>query len=146
MMKIVTVLLGAVIALSSPLVPIHAQDRPVSPTDCNKANTQMELNLCAQNRAESADKKLNNTYQILQRRLAIDLRQGNTAQINLAKTRYQKLINAQNAWIKFRDTNCEYERSNFEGGSIAPMIYHECVAKVTDRRTADLQEYSKDSP
>jgi uncharacterized protein YecT (DUF1311 family) len=144
MMKIVTVSLGTILALASLTVPIHAQDRPVPPADCSKATTQMELNLCARTRAESADKKLNNTYQILQRRLAIELRQGNTAQINLAKTRYQKLINAQNAWIKFRDTSCEYERSNFEGGSIAPMIYHECVAKVTDRRTADLQEYSKD--
>jgi uncharacterized protein YecT (DUF1311 family) len=146
MMKIVTVSLGIIIALSSQIVPSPAQDRPVPLSDCNKANTQMEMTLCAQNRAESADKKLNNTYQILQRRLAINLRQGNTAQINLAKTRYQKLINAQNAWIKFRDTSCEYERSNFEGGSIAPMIYHDCVAKLTDRRTADLQEYSKDSP
>jgi uncharacterized protein YecT (DUF1311 family) len=146
MMKILTISLGMTIALFSPILPSHAQDRPVPPADCNKANTQMELNLCAQNRAESADKKLNNTYQILQRRLAIELRQGNTAQINLAKIRYQKLINAQTAWIKFRDTSCEYERSNFEGGSIAPMIYHDCVAKVTDRRTADLQEYSKDSP
>jgi uncharacterized protein YecT (DUF1311 family) len=146
MMKIVTVSLGIIIALSNLTVPSHAQDRPVPPSDCNKAITQTEMNLCAQNRAESADKRLNNTYQILQRRLAIDLRQGNTAQINLAKTRYQKLINAQNAWIKFRDTTCEYERSNFDGGSIAPMIYHDCVAKITDRRTADLQEYSKDSP
>jgi uncharacterized protein YecT (DUF1311 family) len=144
--KIVTVLLGAIIALFSPILPSHAQDRPVPPADCNKANTQMEMTLCAQTRAASADKKLNNTYQILQRRLAIDLRQGNTAQIDLAKQRYQKLINAQNAWIKFRDATCEYERSNFEGGSIAPMIYHDCVAKVTDRRTADLQEYSKGSP
>jgi uncharacterized protein YecT (DUF1311 family) len=146
MMKIFAGLLVTIVAIFPLTVPIYAQDRPVLPADCNKANTQMELNLCAQNRAESADKKLNNTYQILQRRLVIDLRQGNTAQINLAKTRYQKLVNAQNAWIKFRDTNCEYERSNFEGGSIAPMIYHDCVAKVTDRRTADLQEYSKQDP
>jgi uncharacterized protein YecT (DUF1311 family) len=74
MMKIVTVSLGMIIALSSQIVPSPAQDRPVPPSDCNKANTQMELNLCAQNRAESADKKLNNTYQILQRRLVITLR------------------------------------------------------------------------
>jgi uncharacterized protein YecT (DUF1311 family) len=74
MMKIVTVSLGMIIALFSPIVPIHAQDRPAPPADCNKANTQMEMTLCAQNRAESADKKLNNSYQILQRRLAITLR------------------------------------------------------------------------
>ncbi len=123
--------------LSLPVIS-HSQEEAI---DCKKASTQQEMNICAQRQAETADKKLNNTYQILQRRLAQDLRQGNTVQINYAKQQYQKLINAQNAWIKFRDSSCEYERSVFEGGSVAPMIYASCIAKLTDRRTSDLQEY-----
>ena len=151
-MKILTVSVGIVLALASLTLASHAQDRPDAPTDCEKATTQRDMTLCAQRRAESADKKLNNAYQILQRRLAEAVRQGSTTEINLAKQRYQQLINSENAWIKYRDTTCEYESSSFEGGTlaeplgtrIAPMIYHDCVAKLTNRRTADLQEYSKE--
>ena len=131
-------LFGTILALSSLPVICYGQENQI---DCQKASTQSEINICAQRQAQAADKKLNNTYQILQRKLAQDLRQGDTAQINSAKQRYQRLINAQNAWIKFRDTTCEYERSSVEGGSIAPTIYYGCIAKFTDRRTADLQDY-----
>ena len=127
-----------ILALLSLPVISHSQESAIN---CKNATTQREINICAQREAQTADKKLNNTYQILQRRLAQDLRQGGTAQINYAKQRYQKLINAQNAWIKFRDTSCEYERSAYEGGSIAPTIYYGCITKSTARRTADLQEY-----
>ena len=63
----------------------------------------------------------------------------------LSAARKQKLISAQQAWIKFRDSSCEFERSAYEGGSIAPMIYGNCLAAVTEQRTKDLQRYLEDS-
>ena len=59
----------------------------------------------------------------------------------LSAARKQKLISAQQAWIKFRDSSCEFERSAYEGGSMAPMIYGFCLADVTEQRTKDLQRY-----
>jgi uncharacterized protein YecT (DUF1311 family) len=41
--------------------------------------------------------------------------------------------------------SCEFERSTYEGGSLAPMIYGFCLAAVTEQRTKDLQRYLEDS-
>ncbi|MDZ8260217.1 lysozyme inhibitor LprI family protein [Nostoc sp. ChiQUE01b] len=55
----------------------------------------------------------------------------------------QKLIASQVAWIKFRETSCEFEISRTEGGSIAPTIYFGCRENSTKLRTQQLQDYLK---
>jgi uncharacterized protein YecT (DUF1311 family) len=64
----------------------------------------------------------------------------------LSGSRKQKLITAQQAWIKFRDTNCEFERSAYQGGTVAPAIYFGCLEQTTQQRTQQLQEYLKPYP
>ncbi|MDZ7957579.1 MAG: lysozyme inhibitor LprI family protein [Aulosira sp. DedQUE10] len=95
--------------------------------NCNNAQTQLEINQCAKLSYQNADKKLNQVYQQLLP--------------TLSSSRKQKLITAQQAWIKFRDTSCEFERSQYEGGSIAPTIYFGCLEQTTQQRTQKLQEY-----
>ncbi|MBU7585439.1 MAG: lysozyme inhibitor LprI family protein [Nostoc sp. TH1S01] len=93
-------------------------------TNCNDPQTQSEINICSQLSYQDADKKLNQAYKKL---LA-----------KLSKSRQQKLIAAQVAWIKFRDASCEFERSQYEGGSIAPAIYSGCLEEATKQRTQQL--------
>ncbi|QSJ15615.1 lysozyme inhibitor LprI family protein [Nostoc sp. UHCC 0702] len=95
--------------------------------NCNNAQTQLEINQCAQLSYKNADQKLNQVYQQLLPKLS--------------RSRKQKLNAAQLAWIKFRDASCEFERSAYEGGSIAPTIYFGCLEKTTKQRTQELQEY-----
>ncbi|MDZ8109726.1 MAG: lysozyme inhibitor LprI family protein [Nostoc sp. DedQUE12a] len=97
--------------------------------NCNNAQTQVQINECSRLFYQNADKKLNAVYQQLLPKLD--------------RTRKQKLIAAQQAWIKFRDTTCEFERSEYEGGSIAPTIYFGCLENTTKERTQQLQEYLK---
>jgi uncharacterized protein YecT (DUF1311 family) len=85
--------------------------------------------VCASRAAKSADRKLNQVYQTLIARLD---QKGKV-----------KLIDAQLAWIKFRDQSCEFERSRYEGGSIAPLIYSSCIKNLTERRTKDIEGYLK---
>jgi len=99
--------------------------------NCNNPQTQSEMNICASIAYQNADRKLNQVYRQLLPKLSA--------------SRKQKLISAQQAWIKFRDSSCEFERSAYEGGSIAPMIYGFCLANVTEQRTKDLQRYLEDS-
>jgi uncharacterized protein YecT (DUF1311 family) len=100
--------------------------------NCNNAQTQSDINQCAQISYQNADKKLNRVYQQLIPKLS--------------GYRKQKLITAQQAWVKFKDTSCEFERSRYEGGSIAPTIYFGCLEKTTQQRTQQLQEYLKPDP
>ena len=99
--------------------------------NCNNPQTQSEMNICASIAYQNADRKLNQVYRQLLPKLSA--------------ARKQKLITAQQAWIKFRDSSCEFERSAYEGGSMAPMIYGFCLANVTEQRTKDLQRYLEDS-
>ncbi len=105
--------------------PLLAQQDP-----CANAQNQRQINQCSQQKAEAADKKLNQAYQQV------------IAQLNGQQR--QALINAQSAWIKFRDTTCAYEKGRFAGGSIAPSIYSTCIERVTAQRTTDLENYMKE--
>ncbi|MEH2072028.1 MAG: lysozyme inhibitor LprI family protein [Nostoc sp.] len=97
--------------------------------NCNNAQTQAAINECSRLSYQNADKKLNAVYQQLLPKLD--------------RTRKQKLIAAQQAWIKFRDSSCEFEESQYEGGTIAPTIYFGCLENTTKERTQQLQQYLK---
>ncbi|MGA9378678.1 MAG: lysozyme inhibitor LprI family protein, partial [Phormidium sp.] len=85
--------------------------------NCKDPQTQVEINACAGIEYRNADKKLNRVYQQLLPKLS--------------PSRKQKLILAQTAWISFRDANCEFERSQFEGGTMAPAAQASCLAQLT---------------
>nr|WP_242044813.1 lysozyme inhibitor LprI family protein [Anabaena azotica] len=113
-------------------VPATTMAKPIvvaQKVNCNLPQTQLEINRCSQLSYESADKKLNQVYKQLLPKLE--------------RPRQQKLIAAQQAWIKFRDSSCEFERSAYEGGSIAPSVYVICLERLTKQRTQQLQEYLK---
>lgn len=96
--------------------------------DCGEMANQLEMNLCAGENYALSDAKLNEIYQYVQS--------------NLDSTAKSKLETAEQAWIKFRDGQCEFERSGFEGGSIAPLIFHTCMEQMTDIRIDELNQAS----
>jgi len=98
--------------------------------NCTNPQTQGEINACAGLSYEKADKKLNQVYQQLLP--------------ELPRARRQKLITAQSEWIKFRDANCDFAKSEVQGGTIAPAIYNGCLADMTKQRTAQLERYLRD--
>jgi uncharacterized protein YecT (DUF1311 family) len=94
----------------------------------NKDLNQHEMNMCAHRDYQVADRRLNAAYRALTGK--IDAR---------AKT---LLVEAQRAWISFRDKECKYEASENEGGSIYPMMVSGCMARLTNQRTKELKELS----
>jgi len=93
--------------------------------NCNNAMSQSEMNICADQEFRAADAKLNAAYARL---MAVAGDEG-------FKT---KLRAAQRAWISFRDGECTYETADNEGGSIHPMVYAGCQARLTKERTKAL--------
>lgn len=116
------------------LQPSLAQDSPQQiaqqlsqKPNCNNPATTSDMNLCSTQESQAADKKLNQVYQQLKPKLS--------------SKQQQRLTNAQVAWIKFKNDSCDYERSQFEGGSLAPSTYGYCIARVTQQRISDLERY-----
>jgi uncharacterized protein YecT (DUF1311 family) len=110
------------------------ESRPYPVTDCGKFTTQMDLNKCARDNLDSADRALNGAYQALMAK-----------QDDVASK--QRLRGAQRAWIAFRDRQCAFEVGPQEtGGSIWPMELYGCLEGLTATRIRALRKLEKCSP
>ncbi len=56
----------------------------------------------------------------------------------------ERLKNAQLAWLKFRDLQCEFERGSREGESLQSIQHKSCLAAATRQRTNELSAWLKD--
>ena len=93
--------------------------------ECDRNDdSQSMMTICAGADYQTADAKLNQTYQDLVRR--------NDAKSNLL------LQAAQRAWITFRDAECTYSTAASAGGSIHPMEVSQCLTELTEERTKQL--------
>ncbi len=90
---------------------------------CPNALTQLEINRCAGEQFKKADAKLNGVYKRITDKLS--------------STDRANLLEAQRAWLKYRDANCTADRL-FHGGSLAPTIEAFCLQDVTETRTKEL--------
>jgi uncharacterized protein YecT (DUF1311 family) len=88
------------------------------------AQSQMEMNAQAGSALQQADVRLNAVYNKLRARIS-----------DAGK---QKLLGAQQSWLRFRDQECEFETSGTLGGSIHSMMVAVCLTRLTDQRTKDL--------
>lgn len=99
--------------------------------DCKNPQTQMAMNVCSAQDYEREDSKLNKNYKALIAKLETKDK--------------EKLKNIQLAWIKFRDLQCDYEASRYEGGSIMPLISSSCLFQMTKQRNKDLKSMLDDA-
>src|SRR5215210_2363362 len=116
-------------ALLTPLLlsAVGAKTRKQRPTQpCEERSSQAEASGCARREFQAADAELNKAYN----RLAGVLDAGEKA----------LLKESELAWIKYRDSNCTFESSQYAGGTMRPMIESFCMARVTKARTAELKE------
>ncbi len=97
--------------------------------ECNDSSNQMELNQCAARAFEAADRELNADFRDIQRRLGKD-----------ADTK-RLLVDAQRAWILFRDAECTFQTSAAAQGTIFPLVYANCKADLTSDRIKQLKAY-----
>ena len=97
---------------------------------CANAFTQFEMNQCAGKAFRTADATMNQVY----RKLVSMLDEGEKAQLK----------EAQVAWLKYRDTNCEFVADQYKGGSIRPLIQATCLTDMTKARTTELKAQIKE--
>ena len=97
---------------------------------CADPQTQSEMNQCAAQAYKAADAGLNQVY----RRLVAMLNDDEKGQLKEAQT----------AWLKYRDANCEFAADQFKGGTMRPMIYGYCLADMTKKRTIELKNQIKE--
>src|SRR5215213_7430316 len=100
------------------------KEREIHP--CEGNGSQAEATACAYREYKAADAGLNKVY-------------GQLAGVLDAEEK-ASLKESELAWIKYRDTTCVFESSQYKGGTMRPMIESFCRARVTRARTAELKE------
>jgi uncharacterized protein YecT (DUF1311 family) len=91
--------------------------------------TQIEINDCAATRYGQSDFQLNAVWPQVK---------GYMDSIGAGAV----LLDAQRKWLAYRDATCLAEIAPFAGGSIQPLIWYECLNRVTLARIYELQQLS----
>ncbi|MEM1366144.1 MAG: lysozyme inhibitor LprI family protein [Pseudomonadota bacterium] len=87
---------------------------------------QQQMNYCAAKDFERADAALNAAWKLIYPDYGKSM-EGD-----------DHLLNAQRAWLRYRDAQCDAEGLNVEGGSLEPFIVATCRARMTQDRTTEL--------
>ena len=114
-----------------------AQDAGDQP-NCDDPQYQAEMNLCAVRDFEAQDTELNRVW-AEQIAAAREADREINREFDQRPTEEEMLRRAQRAWITFRDAHCTVEGyREARGGSMEPMVYEGCRARLTEERIAQL--------
>jgi uncharacterized protein YecT (DUF1311 family) len=114
-----------------------ADDKP----DCIDPQTQMEMTFCAGVDYQEADAALNALWpDVLAAARLNDEYVGDMARERGVPTTVEALRDAQRAWIRFRDAQCEFEAYEVFGGTMQPMVGSLCLARLTRERITLLSQ------
>ncbi|MDE3199795.1 MAG: DUF1311 domain-containing protein [Acidobacteriota bacterium] len=116
--------LAAAFILISPCTESLAQHMN-APVPCNQPTTTSEEAACFANDLNTADKEMNRLY--AQARTVLDPGEKND------------LLQAQRAWLKYRDLTCTAEFNLYGGGTGGPVTKYACLAALTHERVATLK-------
>jgi len=94
------------------------------------AQTQVEINLQTAAELKKADAEMTKAY-----------KEAMSYQDEKGK---KLLLEAQRAWIKYKEAHCRSAANSMEGGSGHPQAMNTCMAALTKARTAELYELFED--
>ena len=104
--------------------------------DCATAETQQDMNACAELDWQAADSALNASYA-----RAMIMMQGIDADLPAdQRGAADTLRRAQRSWVMFRDAACAAEAYTMYGGSAQPLLTYGCMARLTAARADDLDQ------
>ncbi len=125
-----------------------AQATSLPPCDQEAADrgVQSDMNICAHREYLAADEKLN--AQWIETREHMRKMDANTkGHIDPARDDrpgyFDTLLEAQRAWIAFRDAHCRSEGYYARGGSLEPLLVSTCNTQLTRQRTQQLRELTE---
>jgi uncharacterized protein YecT (DUF1311 family) len=123
------------------LLPLLLAAAPADdpPWNCKDPGPQQEMNYCAHQDYLKADAEMNAQW----KKTAAVMKQQDEGWESSWDDRpgfFDTLLEAQRAWLKFRDAQCTSEGYIFRGGSMEPFMVSTCKRALTDERTKQLNE------
>lgn len=113
---------------------LAAQDAPLN---CDKQETQSDMNRCADRGYEEADREMNAQWKITLAAMRESDR--GTGEDGFGPPSAQLLLESQRAWLAYRDAQCVVQGQYARGGSMQPMLESNCKEMLTAERTETLR-------
>ena len=101
-------------------------DHPPASCDPNGSLNTFQLQQCAAVAFKKADGEMNKAYQAA-------LHDGDAK-------RGKPLQAVQRLWLSFRNGECAWESSKYQGGTLAPVAMGNCLVDITRARTKTLSD------
>lgn len=106
---------------------------------------QQEMNLCAAHDFRMADRALNEQWRITSKAMKErDRARAEWTPTDERPSYFNTLLEAQRAWISFRDAHCRLEGYEARGGSLEPLLVSTCKTHLTKLRTEELRTLAEE--
>ncbi len=134
-------MLNGVIVIAGLVMQAATEVPPGTDWNCDNPMQQQEMNWCAAREFEEADRLLN---------LAWSKARAHTLEQDAQFAQYQpdgdgrpghfaSLLEAQRAWLTYRDAHCRLDGYSARGGTLEPLLASTCKTALTKARTVELE-------
>lgn len=129
---LIPALLAAALCCSGELPGCAAGQLAGSASGCKNAFTTAAMRACENARYRKAARELDAAASALLEKLD--------------EGQKEKFRLAQNAWLRFRAANAEFEGEAARGGTLGPLLKISTMADMTEARTAELKKELQQEP
>ncbi len=123
--------------LRATLLPVVLLASDADAIDCSQAITTPDLNECASIEKDKVEARLNETY----KQVLASLDQSDPLFKDDAARAKAKLIEAQRAWIRYREADCDARYSLNASGTIRTVIWFGCMRSDAEQRIKELTSF-----
>src|SRR5271157_2057316 len=127
---------------ASPNNPPPPKSDSAKPQPCAAAKSPSAANDCFAKLYVDSDAQLNVTYNqvvaVMKTLLTDAQRHNDAAQIAHHQAAMDRLLAAQRAWLNYRDLHCDSVKFQYDGGTLSPAAWSQCMAETTQQRIATL--------
>ena len=109
---------------------------------CNQDSSMADITICSKQDLNKAEANLKKIYQEALAKIDADFPASSDKDYNDG---YKKALKAsQDAWVKFRNVDCDFSNYDRTGGSSQLMNIYGCKADMTNARAKELEGLIKD--
>ncbi len=101
------------------------------------------MNQCAYRDFLIADAELNAQWTITRARMKqddADFAASASAEFDKREGSFDRLLEAQRGWLRYRDAHCQVSGYGARGGSLEPLLVAMCKTHLTQERTQQLKD------
>jgi len=114
--------------------------------NCDDPIAQQEMNYCAGQDFKAADAALNAQWAITSAKMKAsdaDFTADGSARYDRRAGYFETLLEAQRAWLRYRDAHCLAVGYSARGGRMEPMLESMCKTQLTEERTQQLKDLAQ---